>query len=178
MQTVQQTYSIQLPAWSKILASLFPLWLTAIAVTAEGFPRPPVSIETAITCVVLAVVISMLLLWQRWVTIELVLYSFIPLAYVVILDEISTAYKTPFILLCTLVLSMGLVVYQGNRGTWWRVLVLLAAAAIGLGLAWHAAASYWQMTSALGYTRCFPGAVGCPALGDQARPWWALFFGV
>lgn len=164
--------------WVKTAATLLPLWLVALAVMAEGFPAPPVSIEAASIFFLLAIALSILLLWQRWMQVELLLYTFLPLAFVYGFDEISTAYKTPFILLCTLVLSMGLVIYQGHRGTWWRVWVLLAAAAVALGLAWHAAASYWQMTGALGYTRCFPGAVGCPPLGDQAKPWWTLFFGV
>jgi hypothetical protein len=179
--------------WLKTVATLLPLWLVALAVMGEGFPAPPVSIEAASVFFLLAVALSILLLWQRWMTIELLLYTFLPLAFVFGFDEISTAYKSPFILLCTLVLSVGLIGYQHSTTTWWRafagacqscqlskswqLFILVAAAVVCLALAWHAMSNYWQVVAALNYGHCFPDAADCGQLAGHAPPWWALFFG-
>lgn len=163
--------------WLKTAATLLPLWLVALAVMGEGFPEPPVSIEAAGVFFLLAVGLSILLLWQRWMTVELLLYTFLPLAFMFAFDEISTAYKTPFILLCTLILTVGLIGYQHSTTTWWRVFSLVAAAVVCLALAWHAMSNYWQVVAALNYGDCFPDAADCGQLAGHAPPWWALFFG-
>jgi hypothetical protein len=142
----------------------------------EGFPRPPISIELAIISFVLAITVSIVLLWKRWMTIELILYSLFPFHLLYTFDEISTTYKTPFIILCTLSLTVGIVGYQHNRSAWWRWLILLFTAIVTWMMAWHAAFSFWQMASDLGYIRCFPDAHGCALLTGQETPWWILFF--
>ena len=163
-------------SWSTTLASLLPLWLLSFASMAEGFPRPPISIEMAITSFVLAIFISIVLLWKRWMTIELILYSLVPFVLLSTFDEISTTYKTPFIMLCTLILTAGIVGYQRNRSAWWRWLILLSAAVVTLVMAWHATSSFWHMASDLGYVRCFPDAHSCAPLTGKETPWWILFF--
>jgi len=155
---------------------VLPLWLVALATTAEGFPRPPVSVEIAGVALTLAVLVSLVLLWKRWLTVELLVYSFAPLALVVLLDEISTAYKTPFIFASALVLTIGAVIYQRSGWPrWLRGLILLAFAAAMLLLAAHAASAFWTMASDRGYDRCFPDQHGCPPLTDDATPWWLLY---
>ena len=104
-----------------------------------------------------------------------VLVSFFPLLLLPVFDEISTAYKTPFILLCALVLTAGILLYQRSRALRWRWLILLAAAGLTWLLAWHATLNYWQMVADLGYERCLPDASGCAPLAGRGRPWWALF---
>ena len=156
-------------------AGLLPLWLVALATTVEGFPRPPISLPLAVAALALAIGVSLLALWKRWTTVELVLVSFFPLLLLPIFDEISTAYKTPFILLCALVLTAGILLYQRSRAVRWRWLVLLAAAGLAWLLAWNATLNYWQMAAELGYERCLPDAAGCAPLAGRGRPWWALF---
>jgi hypothetical protein len=159
-----------------ILATLLPLWLLSVAIMTEGFPRPPISIELAITSFVLAITISILLLWKRWMTIELLLYSLFPFLLLSSFDEISTTYKTPFIILCALLLTAGIVGYQRSRSVRWRWLILLAATVVTLVMAWHAAFSFWHMAEDLGYVRCFPDYQGCAPLTGRETPWWILFF--
>jgi hypothetical protein len=156
-------------------ASLLPLWLVALAITVEGFPRPPISLPVAMLALVLAMGFSLVALWKRWMTVELVLVSFFPLLLLRTFDEISTTYKTPFILLCALVLTAGILLYQRSRALRWRWLILLAAAGLTWLLAWHATFNYWQMVADLGYERCLPDAAGCAPLAGRGRPWWALF---
>lgn len=102
-------------SWGTILASLLPLWLLSLVIMVVGFPRPPISGEAAIASFVVAIAVSVVLLWNRWMTIELVLYSLFPFLLLSTFDEISTTYKTPFIMLCALILTVGVVVYQSSR---------------------------------------------------------------
>lgn len=177
MANVTAIYQTPSHFWGKTLAPLLPLWLLSFAIMAEGFPPPPISIEIAAIALALAIVVSLGLLWKRWMTIELVLYNLRPLFLLSTFDEISTAYKTPFILLCALSLTLGGIGYQTGRSTrFGRGLILLVAALATLALAWHATTNFWEMASELGYVQCFPDAHGCPPLNGQAAPWWVLFF--
>lgn len=176
MESVKEIRWADPRSWSTALASLLPLWLLSFAIMAEGFPRPPISIELAITSFVLAISVSIVLLWKRWMTVELILYSLVPLVLLITFDEISTTYKSPFIVLCTLILTAGIVDYQRNRSARWRWLILLSAAVVTLVMAWHATSSFWHMAGDLGYKECFPDAAGCAPLTGQETPWWVLFF--
>jgi hypothetical protein len=160
-----------------IVASLLPLWLLSVAIMVEGFPRPPISGEVAVASFVIAVTVSLVLMWKGRMTIELLVYSLFPFLLLPIFDEISTTYKTPFIILCALILTGGVLVYQGSRATrLGRGLMLLAVAGVAFVMAWHATFNFWEMASDLGYAQCFPDAHGCAPLTGQETPWWALFF--
>ena len=164
-------------SWGTILASLLPLWLLSLVIMVEGFPRPPISGEAAIASFVVAIAVSVVLLWNRWMTIELVLYSLFPFLLLATFDEISTTYKTPFIILCALILTVGVVVYQSSRlPRLSRGLVLLGVAVVTFVMAWHATFNFWGMVGDLGYVECFPDATGCAPLTGQETPWWVLFF--
>lgn len=165
-------------SWQITLASLLPLCLLSVAIMVEGFPRPPVSMELAITSFVLAILASIVFLWKRWITIALLLYGLFPFLLLYTFDEISTTYKTPFIVLCALLLAAGIAGYQRSRSVRWRWLILLAAAVVTLVMAWHAAMSYWQMADDLGYVRCMPDFRDCAPLTGRETPWWVLFFRV
>jgi hypothetical protein len=89
------------------LLSLLPLWLISLAITGEGFPSPPLSFELGKWLIALALPLGLLMLWKRWLSAALFLYSLAPLTFLFIFDEISTTYKTPFILLSTLILTLG-----------------------------------------------------------------------
>jgi hypothetical protein len=158
------------------LVSLLPLWLVSLAITVEGFPRPPVSLPVAYGALVLALVISFAALLKGWMTLELFLVSFFPLALLRVFDEISTAYKTPFILLCALAMTAGILLYWRSRPSLWRWLILLAALATTWLLAQHLTLNYWQMAADLGYVRCLPDAAGCPPLAGRGMVWWRLVF--
>ena len=83
-------------SWSETLASLLPLWLLSLSIMVEGFPRPPISLEVVITAFAAAIAVSIVLLWKKWLTAELLLYSLFPFLVMFIFDEISTAYKRRF----------------------------------------------------------------------------------
>jgi hypothetical protein len=127
---------------------------------------------------VVAMLASGVLLWKGWATIELLIYSLSPFLLLGMFDEISTAYKTPFIIACTLILTAGALAYRWERATpLARLLILVAAEGLALLLASGARVRFWAMAADLGYEQCFPDAHGCPPLTDQATPWWVLFFG-
>ncbi len=177
MKISQRPRRTTLSPWRVIIASLLPLWLVSIAIMAEGFPRPPISPEVAVVTFVIAGAVSLLLMWQGELTLELLAYSLFPFILPSIFDEISTAYKTPFIILCAIILTAGVFVYHRSYATrLGRGLMLLAIAGAVFVMAWHAALNFWEMASSLGYVRCFPDAHGCAPLTGHATPWWILFF--
>jgi hypothetical protein len=119
---------------------------------AEDFPRLPISIELAKTSFVLAIPVRIVLLLKRWLTIELLLYSLFPFLLLYTFDEISTTYKTPFIILCALILTAGVVGYQRNRSTrLGRGFILLFTAVVIFVMAWHATFEFWRMAGDMGY---------------------------
>ena len=165
-------------SWSATFASMLPLWLLSLAVMAEGFPSPPISGEVAVAASVTAIVAGIVLTCKRWMTIELLLFSLFPLLLLYAFDEISTRYKSPFIIVCALVLTTGVVGYQRTRSS--RVLrwfILLGAVIVALYVALHSANGFWSMASDLGlYERCFLDAPGCAPLAGRGAPWWAVAF--
>jgi len=163
-------------SWSQTLASLLPLWLLALAISVEGFPRPPVSPPVAISSFFLSIFLAMLLLWRKWIPAGMVLYYSLLFVFLVGFDEISTTYKTPFLFVCALLMSAGIIYYQRSRTTRARWVILVTAACISLLVAGHAVDKFWQMTAELGYVRCFPDAAGCPPLDGRGHPWWWLLF--
>jgi len=176
MVTIKETRWAIPSSWSGTLVSLLPLWLLSVAITAEGFPSPPVPIALAITSFVLAIASSMVMLWKRWMTVELALYYLVPFILLFTFDEISTSYKTPFIILCALILTAGIVRYQHSRSALWRWLILLSAAVATVVMARHATVSFWHMVGDLGFVECFPDYQGCAPLTGKEIPWWILFF--
>ncbi len=176
MNTLKQIRWADPPFWMATLADLLPLWLLSIAITAEGFPKPPVPIGLAVTAFALAIVISIVLLWVRWLTPELLLYSLFPFLVLVTFDEISTSYKTPFILLCALILSAGIIGYRRPRSSRLGWLILFLVFAVTWALASHTVQNYWDMVSDLGYVECMPDYTGCAPLTGDETPWWVLFF--
>jgi len=167
-------------SWLATLASLLPLWLWSLAITVEGFPKPPVPVEVGIASFWLAIVVSIVLLWKRWLPPDVLLVSLVPFVFIFNFDEISTRYKTPFILLCALILSIGMVVAQRNSSLTVRWLLLLFVTIAVLVFSSNAAQNYWHMAGELGHFEfgCFPDAFGCPPLTGNETPWWILFFGI
>jgi hypothetical protein len=176
METIRKLPPVMEDSWIATLASLLPLWLLFAAVSAEGFPRPPVPVELAIPAFVLALVSSAVLLGKGWLEFDLVLYSFFPLLLWIQFDEISTAYKTPFLLMCALVLSLGIVVAKRSSSLTVRWLALACLAVITWLLASHAVDGYWRMVGDLVFGDCFPYTRGCPPLAGQEVVWWVIFF--
>ena len=168
MEAIKTFRQAELGSWRATVASLLPLWLITLAYTSLGYIG-----------FLLAIAVSILLLWKIWMTPELVLYSFIPLMFLFMFEEVYISYRTPFILLCTLVLTAGIIGYQRSLARSltlaWSILLLFAVAA--LALASHAGENYWQIACVSGCFECSPGAPGCPASGELT-PWWILFFGI
>lgn len=177
--TAAKTRRLSIPGDSPTtVAGLVPLWLFLLAIMAEGFPHPPLSPAAAGVAFVVGLGISLALLIRQRLPIELLLYSLTPFLLLYGFDEISTSYKSPFIVACGILLTLGLATYQvgpANRLT--RGLLLLGTVAIVLLLAQHAAFNFWEMANHLGYVQCFPDAHGCPPLTGHETPWWRLFFG-
>jgi hypothetical protein len=91
-------------------------------------------------------------------------------------EEISTTYKSPFILLCALILSIGIIGAKRSNSVTVRWLLLLLLAVITWVLASHAAQSYWRMVDGLGFPfECMPDTQNCPLPGNLS-PWWVLIF--
>ena len=179
MEITQEVQRSSMPAWFKPIANLLPLWLLSVAITAEGFPRPPVSVEVAFAAFGASILVSIALLWKRWMTIEFALYSLIPFLLMVTFDEISTSYKTPFIFTCALILTLGAIPSQNKRlSRLQKWLILLVVGILTLALARNATEHFWQMTDKLGYGMCFPDYQGCAPLTGNETPWWVLYFGI
>lgn len=75
------------------LVNLLPTWLFSIAILAEGFPPPPLSIELAIAAFILGIAVSIALVWKSWMPLELIPYNLLPFSLWFIFDEITTRYK-------------------------------------------------------------------------------------
>ena len=176
MEAIKKVQWAEDDSWLVSAANLLPLWLLSLAITAEGFPRPPLSPELAVTAFLLAIGVSLVLLWKGWLAPDLLLYTFFPFLLLSLFDEISTSYKTPFILLCALSLSVGMIGAQRSRSLNVRWLILLLAAIATWMLASQAEQNYWQMVSDLGYVECMPDFQGCAPLTGTETPWWVLFF--
>jgi hypothetical protein len=177
MELVNDYRPSERQSWLSILASLLPLWLVSAAIMAEGFPSPPVPVNLAVASLCVAIAVSPVLLWKGWMNVELVLYSLFPFVFLETFDEITTTYKTSFIILCVLILTAGAAVYQRITAVWWRWIFLLAAATLAYAAANHAAFGFWEMAADLGYEQCFPDYSTCAPLAGRGSPWWSLFFG-
>lgn len=175
MKTLEYIRFADPPVWQATLANSFPLWLLSFALlpSASLFSEMPVGIFF-----LLFIAVIIFLVWLRWFTPELILYTFFPIIPVFLFDEMSARYETYFILLCALILTLGIFVYQfslhrGNLGLAWLILLVVF---IGTWmLASHANQNYWQMVGEFGYG-CAPDMPDCAPLPDNATPWWIVFF--
>ena len=162
------------PFWMAVPASLLPLWLLGLAIL-------PASMSAGLTgrFFLLSMAAMILLLWLRWFTFDLIFYSFFPIISIFIFgDEISPTYLTPFILFCTLLLTIGIAGYRLSLhkysvGLAWLILLVVFIAT--WMLAENATQNYWQMVTDLGYG-CDPYMPACPApVPANGTPWWTLF---
>jgi hypothetical protein len=154
--------------------------LLILAGTAEGFPRPLISPALLCPLFVLGLVTSIAFLWKGGITFELVLYSVFPVFLFFIFDEISTSYKTPLLLVCALLLSLGILGYhwflRKDSVTLAWLILLLAVLTTWL-FASHAVQNYWQMVGQLSFPAdCMPYAQDCPLISGSEMPWWVLLF--
>ncbi len=167
--------------WLRTAALLAPLWMLALATTAEGFPDPPIAGNQALILFYAAIAAAILVTVYFRTLVELPFIILVPLSYVYLFDEITTSYKTPFIFFCTLILSLGMIAYQvlaRNRSLKVAVPVLLAAVLLTFLAAWLASRNFWAYTDSLGIERCFLDYTGCPPLPADHPAWWRFFFSV
>jgi hypothetical protein len=157
------------PLWRAAFSNLLPLWLLSFGYIV-GWVGPAFW---------LAIVAIIILLWVKWFTPELILYSLLPIIILMFLfDEMSPRYEAGFILICTLFLTIGIFGYRISfhkdfLGLGW--LILLGVFIGTCALASHANQNYWQLVSNLDYG-CPPDIRGCPPLTGNETPWWILFF--
>jgi len=164
--------------WRKTLSNLLPLWLFSISIMVEGFPDPPISLGVAYTCFGTGCLIILALIFKKWITLEILLLSFFPFILLYGFDEISTSYKTPFIIGCALFLTIGIITYHRiNTSRLIRLGILLVAVLMTTLAAYNASQGFWDLTSELGVERCFLDAYGCPKLTGNETPWWQMMLG-
>lgn len=172
--------SAQLP-WAKTAAFLAALWMIALATTAEGFPSPLIPSNLATFLFFAGLVVAIVVAVRYMAFIELPIITLIPLLYIFEFDEITTTYKTPFIIFCTLILSLGLIAYHylaQTRSLKVALPVLLAAAVLAFLAGMVATLNFWQYTESLGVVRCFLDSTGCPPLPADHPAWWRFFIGI
>ncbi len=176
MIKIKETLWIKENKLTLAIISAVPVWLFSLSATVEGFPSPNISGFIAYFLFFLALLSCILFFIIRWMPLHLLLYSLTPLILSGFFDEISTQYKTPFIFLCGLILSSGAIIYQLNPTFKFKWIILVSGFIITFLLAWNAVLNFWALAERLGYTHCFPGAIGCPPLPEDAPSWWLLFF--
>ena len=167
--------------WLKTLAVLAPLWMFALAAAAEGFPDPPIPGNLARVLFYAGLAVAILVTFLFHTLIELPFIILIPALYIFEFDEITTTYKTPFILFCTLILSLGIIAFHylvEKRSLKVALPILLGVAILALLAGMLASKNFWGYTDSLGIERCFLDYTGCPALPADHPAWWRFFIGV
>ena len=109
MKTIPKIEWEELGSWRATLASLLPIWLFFFAFANISDSSLEI-LESIAFYLVLPV--SIFFLWKGWMTFDLLLYSFLPMFIQFFFDDIDSNCKLLLKLLCTLVLSLGIVGYQ------------------------------------------------------------------
>ena len=128
MKTIPKLEWEELGSWKATLASLLPLWLFFFAIA-------NISVSSLdIIALYLVLPVSIVFLLKGWMTFDLLLYSFFPLFIQFFFDDIDSNCKLLLKLLCTLILTLGIVGYQRslNKDSLtlaWLSLLLAAIAA-------------------------------------------------
>ena len=171
MGIIQYFRHTQQPTWLVTLACVVPLWLLAVAIMVEGFPPPPIPLSLALFAFFSASVIAAVLLWRRKISVIFLLYCGLPFFLLYTFDEISTVYKTQYILACTLFLTLAAVAHLRSQSPIKAWLFLLLGVVVTLLAAEEIGASYWDLVSSQGLDLCYPDCL--PQL-DQANSWWRM----
>jgi len=156
MKTMPKIEWEELGSWKATLASLLPLWLFFFVYANISGPILEILEIIALYLIIPVCIVSLL---KGWMTFDLLLYSFFPIAILFLFDEIDWSYRVSILLFCTLILTVGIVGYQRSLKkdsvtlAW---LSLLLAVVATWSFASHAVQNYWQM-------------------GNET-PWWVLFF--
>lgn len=155
----------------RVLLTQLPLWLFTATVSIEGFPPPGLPLWAGITAFALGVLIILYLAWRRALDASM-FAMMLPFVLMVFFDEVTTSYKTPFLLVSTAVVSASILFYQKAEDRKWRALILLAGVIVAILLASHAKDVFWSLFSDR-YIHCFPD---CLPVSGVDTPWWKLFF--
>jgi hypothetical protein len=177
MGTLRKMWWVDVGSWQATLASLLPLWLLTFIILPVDVDAPG---QLGIAVFVLAIAICIFLLWKGWMTFELVLYSLVcPIILWFGHDEESTSFQIPLFLLCSILLSIGIVgyhysLYRDAVGIAWLILLFVFIATWVFTL--HTYQNYWRMAGDLGYNAC--DSQGCVPPTPTGTSWWILFFRV
>lgn len=131
MKTIPKIEWEELGSWRAALVSLLPIWLLFFAFANISGSSLEI-LETIAFYLILPVIIVSL--WKGWMTFELLLYSFLPMFVQFFFGDIGSNCKLFLQLLCTLILSLGIVGYQRSLNKdsvtlAWSSLLLAAIAA-------------------------------------------------
>lgn len=164
-----------LSTWQTLGFNLAPLWLFGAVASTEGFPPPAIPLWVTLALFTLGWVSLIGGIWMRATKVQLALLSLTPFLLSLQFDEISRHYKTGFLLLCLLVLSLGYLAHLRLRQPVFSWLGLVISLAVVLTLAGVWTNNYWNMTETLGLENCMPDSQGCPIPPDAPR-WWQLLW--
>ena len=171
MSIIQYFRHTKQPTWLVTLACVVPLWLLAVAIMVEGFPPPPIPLSLALFAFFSACVIAAILLWRRKTSVIFLLYCGLPFFLLYTFDEISTLYKTQYIVACTLFLTLAAVAHLRSQSPIKAWFFLLLGVVATLLAAEEIRASYWNLVSAQGLDLCYPNCL--PQL-DHGNSWWRM----
>jgi hypothetical protein len=82
--------------------------------------------------------------WEDWTQLSFGLYGMMPLAVWLAFDEVDNSYQLPYMLLLTLILAEGALVYMRCTHTWQRALALLVGTTLAVMVAAVGTVVYWR----------------------------------
>lgn len=170
METTYTTNNVRERRLPAILLTQLPLWLFTATVSIEGSPPPGLPLWAGITAFALGVLIILYLAWRRELDASM-FAMMMPFVLTAFFDEVTTSYKTPFLLVSTAVVSASILLYQKSKDRKWRALILLAGVIVSILLASHAKNAFWDLFT-VRYTTDF---TTLPVSGVDT-PWWKLYF--
>lgn len=159
-------------SWPVTILSLLPIWLMTAAVSAEGFPSPPLTAQAALAFFIAAVLLTLLLAVKRWAPPVLFLYYLLPLVMMMKYDEIFTNFKTPFLFTCALILSLFGLAYLRSQNREVGLYILAAGALVAFVTGNLAGENYWNIVGS-GHTGECWNSFCAPPTGEY--PWWKVF---
>lgn len=162
------------PPWIKTVVRLLPLWLIALSITAEGFPKPPISVGVSVAAFACAVLLLVVLWWKKWMRLEFALYSLLPTVMLPLFDEIVTTYKTPFILMCAILISLPVIACHAARNPTERFVILAAGMILNYLIIHHVMMNYWEVIEQTGFSDGY--MAGNYPLDIPGFPWWKIFW--
>jgi hypothetical protein len=95
-------------------------------------------------------------IWHDWTRLSFGFYGFLPLALMIVFDEVHG--EEPYVAVLGVILAIGALAYMRSSRTWQRALTLLlgmtltwTAATVYLAIYWHGRQEFWMREPGTGY---------------------------